>query len=249
MTDETKTGNIVDRMFDVGAHFGYSKARRHPSARPFIFGAKNKVEIIDLGKTNDMLADAKAYVKELGQNGGTLLFVGGKNEAQSIVKTAAESVNMPYVAGRWIGGTITNFSEIKKRISRLESLREQRDKGTLAEKYNKKELLLISREIAKLELFYGGLMEMKETLPKAIFVIDTRHEDIAVKEAIVKKIPIVGLLNSDCDMDLINYPIIANDATSASISLFVDEIVASYKEGLASQKVPTAPKVEEVTKK
>lgn len=237
MTDEVKTGNLIDRMFSVGAHFGYSKARRHPSARPFIFGSKNRVEIIDLEKTSQMLADAKEFVKDLGSKGGTLLFVGGKNEAKTIVKNAAESINMPYVAGRWIGGTITNFPEIKKRIARLESLREQRDKGTLAEKYNKKELLLISREITKLESFYGGLIEMKDLLPKVIFVVDSKHEDIAVREAKVKNIPIVGLLNSDCDLDMVDYPVIANDATSASISLFVDEIVASYKEGISSQKV------------
>ncbi len=243
MTDESKTGTLIDQMFSVGAHFGYTKMRRHPSARPFIFGAKNKVEIIDLGKTNEMLLEAKKFVKELASNGGTLLFVGGKNEAQNIVHEAAESINMPYVAGRWIGGTITNFSEIKKRIARLEELRDQRDKGTLAEKYTKKEQLLISREITKLESFYGGMLGMKDTLPKVLFIIDTKHEDTAVREARVKKIPIVGLLNSDCDLDLIDYPIIANDATAASIAFFVNEIVASYKEGLAS------PKVEDVTKK
>lgn len=236
MTDEVKTGNLIDQMFDVGAHFGYSKARRHPSARPFIFGAKNKVEIIDLGKTNDMLLEAKNFVKDFASNGGTLLFVGGKNEARDIVRAAAESINMPYVAGRWIGGTLTNFVEIKKRISRLEELREQRDKGTLAEKYTKKEQLLISREIVKLESFYGGMLEMKDVLPKAIFIVDTKHENTAVLEARVKNIPIVGLSNSDCDLDLIDHPIIANDATSASISFFVNEIVASYKEGLSTKK-------------
>lgn len=236
MDDEIKTGNLIDRMFNVGAHFGYSKARRHPSAKPFIYGSKNRVEIIDLGKTTDLLDEAKKFVKELASNGGTLLFVGGKNEAQNIVRSAAESINMPFVAGRWIGGTLTNFVEIKKRIARLESLRDQRDKGTLAEKYTKKEQLLISREIVKLESFYGGLLEIKDKLPDAMFVIDTKHEETAVREAKVKNIPIVGLLNSDCDMDLVKYPIIANDATGASISLFVDEIVESYKEGISSKK-------------
>ena len=225
----------IEQMFSVGAHFGYSKSRRHPSVSPFIFGAKNKVEIFDLEKTNILLKEAKEFAKKLGSEGKTLLFIGGKNEAREVLENGAKSIDMPYVAGRWIGGAITNFSEIKKRISRLEDLTTKKEKGELESKYTKKERLMFDKEIADLSVNFSGLITMKE-LPKAIFVIDTKKESIAVEEAKTKKIPIIGLLNSDCDFDSVDYPIAANDASRASIAYFVDEIASSYKEGKDSIK-------------
>ena len=137
----------IDRMFAVGAHFGYSKSRRHPSIKPYIFGVKNWVEIIDLEKTNELLESAKEFAKQLGAEGKTLLFVGSKNEAKEAVKEGADSISMPHVTGRWIGGTITNFSEIKKRISKMDELSTKKDKGELAQKYTKKEQVMLDREI------------------------------------------------------------------------------------------------------
>jgi len=124
-----KNPNVIESMFKVGAHFGYSKSRRHPSMSPYIFGAKNKVEIFDLEKTSDLLEGAKEFMKQCGVDRKMILFVGGKNEARDITKNAAISVGQPYVAGRWIGGTLTNFTEIKKRIDRLEDLIAKREEA------------------------------------------------------------------------------------------------------------------------
>ncbi len=218
---------IIKEMFKVGAHFGYSKSRRHPTASPYIYGAKNRVEIFDLTKTADLLQKALDFVSNLAKEGKQILFIGGKKEAQEAIKKAATSIEMPYVAGRWIGGAFTNFSEIKKRISKLEDLTKQREKGELS-KYTKKERLIIDRSIANLERFFSGFLLMKE-MPKAIFVIDPKKEIIAVTEAKKMGIPVIALAGSDCDIKDIDYPIAANDSSISSISFFLDEMVNEYK--------------------
>src|SRR3989344_5543726 len=152
--------SIFNALFSVGAHFGFVKSRRHPSAKPFIFGSKNNLEIFDLGKTSKELEKALTFVGEKGKEAVSGLWVGGKNEAREAVKKAGLELEMPYVAGRWIGGTLSNFSEIKKRIARLEDLTNQKEKGELA-KYTKKERLLIDRDIAKLTIYFGGLSRLK----------------------------------------------------------------------------------------
>ncbi len=231
-TDDVQPQNqgYLDRMFAVGAHFGYSKRRRHPSTSPFIFGSKSSVEIIDLEKTAELLETAKAFVKSVAASGKMVLFVGGKDEARQAVQAGAEQVIMPFVAGRWIGGTLTNIPEIRKRLNRLETLRNQREKGELG-KYTKKERLLIDREIIKLENRFGGVLPLKDALPAALFVIDPRHDHIAIEEARQLGIPTVALASTDTDISLITYPIVANDSTRASIALFVNEIVKAYQEG------------------
>lgn len=224
-----ESDKIIEEMFKAGAHFGYSKSRRHPTVSPYIFGVKNKVEIFDLTKTSDLLKNALEFVSMLAREGKQILFVGGKNEAREAVKLAAISINMPYVAGRWIGGTFTNFSEIKKRVLRLEDLTKQREKGELS-KYTKKERLVIDKDIANLERFFFGIVSMKE-LPKAIFVIDSRSEVIAITEAKKMGIPVIALANSDCDINDVDYPIVANDSAISSISFFLNETVNAYKKG------------------
>lgn len=228
------TKKAVEQLFNVGAHFAYTKARRHPSAKAFIFGAKNKIEIFDLEKTSESLAHALEFIKGIGSQGGNVLFVGGKSEAREAIKAGAGAINMPYVAGRWIGGTLTNFPEIRKRVLKLESLLTQKEKGELA-KYTKKERLLIDREIDRLKLFFEGLSLMKD-MPKALFVIDSKKEHIAVQEARDLGIPIVALTGSDCDLKEVTYPIPANDSSKQSIAHFVSEIVAAYKAGTMAKK-------------
>jgi small subunit ribosomal protein S2 len=228
------TTNSIDRMFAVGAHYGYSKSRRHPSVKPYIFGVKNWVEIIDLEKTNDLLESAKEFAKQLGSESKKILFVGGKNEAKKAVEEGANLIDMPYVTGRWIGGTITNFPEIKKRTNKMENLLSSKDKGELAQKYTKKEQVMIDREIDNLKENFFGISSMTE-IPNALFVVDTKREMTAIREARQKSIPIIGLLNSDSNLNDIDYPIVANDATQASIKFFIDEIVASYKEGIKNK--------------
>lgn len=236
-TDKTQSG-ALERLFKVGAHFGLVRSRRHPSVRNYIFGVKNRVEIFDLEKTSAALEAAKQFVEGIARERGTVLFVGGKSEAREAVKSGAEEIDMPFVAGRWLGGTLTNFSEIKKRINRLATLSTQREKGELT-KYTKKERLLIDREIEYLNRFFSGLSTL-ERLPKALFVVDSRREHIAVREANNLGIPVIALCSSDCDISIVQYPIPGNDASVASIKHFVDEIVASYKEGLKSAPVPKA---------
>ncbi len=239
MNQNTQTQQTqIDNLFKAGAHFGFSKSRRHPSMADFMFGTKNRVEIFDLEKVVAHLEQSKDFMRTLGNKRQKVLFVSGKNEARDVIKAAATSIEMPYVAGRWIGGTLTNFAEIKKRIARLVDLTTQREKGEL-NKYTKLEQLHIDREIEDLEKTFGGLVGM-EGLPHALFVVDTKHEEIAVTEAHKMNVPVVGILNSDCNAADAEYYIPANDTGAASIKYIVQELVAAYEEGLKTAPEPTA---------
>jgi len=230
MTEANLQNNeIIQKMFAAGAHFAFSRSRRHPTFAPFIFGMKNRVEIFDLEKTNTFLEKAKDFVRTMAREGKQILLVGGKSEARDTVKRSALALDMPHVAGRWIGGTLSNFKEIRSRVEKLLDLTGKREKGELA-KYTKKERLLIDREIEKLDRLFSGLIPMKE-LPKALFVIDSKHEKIAVTESRKMGIPVIALMGSDCDIKTVDYPIPGNDASMVSITFFVDQIVLAYKEG------------------
>ncbi|MFA6445818.1 MAG: 30S ribosomal protein S2 [Candidatus Paceibacterota bacterium] len=240
----TRTGDI-DAMFKAGAHYGFARSRRHPSTAPFVFGVKNRTEIIDLEKTAISLAKASSFVAELAQAGKQVLIVGSKNEARDAVTKVAGTIDMPFVAGRWLGGTITNFVEIKKRIAKFEGLLVEREKGELA-KYTKKERLLIDRQIAKLDRFFSGLVPMRQ-LPGALIVIDSNKEHIAVAEAVRAGIPVVALSSTDCDIKKVQYPIVANDSSSASIAYFLNELAKAYKEGVKLQsKKEATPEIKKV---
>ncbi len=233
--EKTNTNSLViEKMFQAGAHFGYSKSRRHPTTSPYIFGVKNKVEIIDLEKTEESLTAALEFVKKLASEGKTILFASGKNEGKSAIQKGAEAIEMPFVAGRWVGGTFTNFDNIKKRVEKMQDLLSQREKGELA-KYTKKERLMIDRQIDKLNLLFSGLVLLKQ-LPAALFVIDSRREHIAVEEAKCMKIPVIALSGSDCNLKEVDYPIVANDSAMASIKFFVDKVTDAYKEGKLMKK-------------
>lgn len=215
----------MDALFEVGAHYGYSRGRRHPSAAQYIYGQKDKHDIFDLEKTLIAFEKAREAVTALSKGDNTILFLGGKNEARDIVRAAAERINQPYVAGRYIGGTLTNFKEVRKRVEKLEKLVSDKESGALS-KYTKLERLMIDREIADLEAKFGGLTPMKK-LPAAVFVVDPSFEDKGVREAVQLNIPIIALAGSDCDMARITYPIPANDATRKSIQYFVDHIAGA----------------------
>lgn len=228
---------LIDKLFAVGAHFGYAPSRRHPSVSSFIFGSKGGTEIIDLEQTSARLEDALAFVTSLAQARKTILFVGSKAEAQGALARAAERLGAPFVASRWIGGTLSNFSEIKKRVNRLQELTAMREKGELA-KFTKHERLLIDREITDLEAMFGGLKSMPK-LPDALVIIDPRHESGATKEAALLSIPIIAVLNTDCDRQGIAYPIPANDASAASISFILGEIATTYEQNVGVQPPAT----------
>lgn len=221
-------------MFASGAHFGLGKSRRHPTISSFIFSTKNDTDIFDLEKTQDLFEKAKSFVKTLAKDSKTILFVGGKKEAFKTIRNSAELQGMPYVDGRWIGGTISNFVQIRKRIDRYEKLINDKEKGELA-KYTKRERMLIDKEIASLEKMFLGIVSMKK-IPDAFFVIDPRKEKIAVKEALDAGIPVIALCGSDCDISKITYPIIGNDTSKMSIQYFVDEISKAYQEGKVPKK-------------
>jgi len=234
MTKTVDNHELITEMFPAGAHFGYSRSRRHPSVKPFIFGTKNGVEIMDLEKTIIELENAKEFVRTLAKGGKQILFVGTKNEAKKAMEDGAMSVDMPFVVERWVGGVLTNFSEIKKRIALLEDLRDKREKGELAI-YTKKERLLIDKDVERLERNFAGVVSMKD-MPVAMFVIDPRKESIAVKEAQYLGIPIIALASSDCNLKEVQFAIPGNDSSVSSITFFVSQIAQAFKEGRNSQQ-------------
>ncbi|OHA59624.1 MAG: 30S ribosomal protein S2 [Candidatus Vogelbacteria bacterium RIFOXYD1_FULL_46_19] len=236
--------NQVRELFGLGVHFGYSRIRRHPSVDKFVFGYKSKNAIIDLEKTIDSLVVAKDFVKTLGREGKQLLLVGNKSEAREAVKKAAARADLPYVAERWIGGTLTNSTQIKNRVKRLEQIEADEASGELA-KYTKKERGLIAKEKRDLDRYFGGIVKMPK-MPGALFVVDAQAEAIAVAEANKLNIPVISLSSSDCDIRPIDYPIIGNDSAVASVTYFLNQIVSAYKEGVAEAVAVATTATEEI---
>lgn len=228
-----ENNGLAKELFTVGAHFGYSRTRRHPSVVPYLFGTKNKVDIIDVEKTETMLVKATEFLAELGTKGKIVVFVGTKPEAKESTQAAADNINMPVVISRWVGGTLTNFSEIKKRIARLEELRTAKANGDLSKKYTKKEQLLITREMTKMEELFSGLTQLKG-LPDALVIVDPKKEVNAVREALQLDIPMIAIASTDCDIDEVTYPILANDASRASIEFIIKKLSQAYDTGTAS---------------
>lgn len=224
----------IENMFKAGAHYGYSKSRRHPSTTPYIFATKNGVDIINIEKSDDLFQKALAQVAQYAQAGKTILFVGTKAEARQIMVETALSLNMPYVSERWVGGSLTNFPEIKKRITKLLDLRDQKEKGGL-DKYTKKERLLIDREMDDMTKNFQGLTGITKT-PDVMFVIDPKKEHIAVTEAQKMNLPVIALLNTDCNLKQVEFPIIGNDASVSSITFFVQALKDAYVAGQNGDK-------------
>ena len=231
---ENKKGadTIIEQMFKAGAHYGYSKTRRHPSVSKYIYTTKNKGDIIDLEKTSALLDTAAEFIKNLGAQNKVVLFVGTKPEAKVATKDAAEMLNMPYVTERWIGGTLSNFTEIKKRIAELETYRKDSAQGGL-DKYTKKERVVMAKKMEKLDRYYSGLISLKKA-PDALFIVDAKSEHIAATEGRKSGIKVVALVNSDSNIKSIDYPIIANDSGIPSIKFFASAIANAYKEGQVS---------------
>ncbi len=228
-TEKDSNDTLVEQMFKAGAHYGYSKTRRHPSVSKYIYATKNKGDIIDLEKTSEMLERATSFLETLGAENKVVLFVGTKPEAKTTVKETAESLGMPYVTERWIGGTISNFAEIKKRITELETYQRDSAMGEL-EKYTKKERVVMAKKMEKLSRYYSGLIPLKK-IPDALFIVDAKSENIATVETKKSGIPIVALVNSDSDLGGIDYPIVANDGVIPSIRFFASAIARAYKKG------------------
>ena len=217
-------------MLKKGVHFGYSSTTLNPKMKPFIFAYRNNTEIFDLGKTFNQLSLAKEFLMALGKEKKPILFVGTKKETKENTESFAQELNMPYVAERWLGGTLTNFKEIKNRIDYLNDLYQKKESGDF-EKYTKKERLQIERKIIKLNKYLIGLKQC-QGLPAALIVVDSNYEKTAVNEAKKTKIPLIIIMNSDCNPEDADYPIPANDSSVSSINFLLRELVDAYKEGL-----------------
>ncbi len=231
-TAETQ-GVGVDRLFETGAHFAQVKSRRHPSMKRFVLGTKSKVEIFDLTKTDEQLAKAKAAMSALARDGKVILFVGGKREVSDQVREVAQRIGQPFVAGRWLGGTVSNFVEIKKRIDRLADLEQKRDSGELAKTHTKLERVFIDREIARLEERLGGIRNLARR-PDAMVIVDAKHEAHATKEARDAGIPVIGIMSSDNNLADAAFPIVTNDASRKTVELVLGELASAYEAGRAA---------------
>jgi small subunit ribosomal protein S2 len=220
---------VIKSLLEAGVHFGHETKRWNPKMKKFIFGEKNKVYIIDLEKTEAALAKAREFLRKTASEGGTILFVGTKKQAQDIIKEEALRCGMFYVNQRWLGGMLTNFQTIKKSIKRLEDLERMREDGTLA-KLSKKEASQLNKEAFKLNKNLEGVRAINK-LPKAMFVVDSKKEEIAVKEAKKLLIPVVALVDTNCDPDVIDYVIPGNDDAIRSIRLVTGMIADSVAEG------------------
>ncbi|MFA6908475.1 MAG: 30S ribosomal protein S2 [Patescibacteria group bacterium] len=218
-------------MLKRGVHFGHRESRWHPKMKPYIFTARQGIHIINLEKTSEKLAEAYAFIKQKAAEGANILFIGTKRQAQPMIREAAERVHMPYVIQRWLGGTLTNFATISKLIKKLKQLRIDRDAGDFS-KYTKKEQLDLEREIARLELCIGGI-ENLEKIPDVLFVEDVKQEGTAVREAKKMHVPIVALVDSNANPQLVDYPIPANDDATKSLELFITLMAEAVEEGKA----------------
>ena len=219
-------------LFDTGAHFAQVRSRRHPSMKPFLVGTKGRQEIIDLVQTIGQLEVAKAVMATLAAEGKTILFVGGKVEIAALVKKAAEDIGAPYVAARWLGGTISNWSEIGKRVTRLAELMDTTS-ATISKQHTKLELVKIGREKTRLTERLDGITTLTKR-PDALLVVDTKHEKHAVKEANDAGIPIIAIMSSDCALAEAAYPIVANDTSRETVRLLLSELTAAFKKGQAA---------------
>jgi small subunit ribosomal protein S2 len=218
-------------LLESGVHFGHRTNKWNPKMRPYIFTERNGIHIIDLQQTVKLLDDAYAFVRDTVSNGGTVLFVGTKRQAQDTIQDEAERCGMPYVNERWLGGTITNWFTIQKRIFELERLERMRDSGQL-DLLTKKEGLLIERDIERLDKRLHGIRTMKR-LPDILFVVDVMREETAVHEANLKEIPVIAMLDTNCDPKNVDYVIPSNDDAIRAIKLIVGKMADAVMEGKA----------------
>ncbi|MDQ5957580.1 MAG: small subunit ribosomal protein [Patescibacteria group bacterium] len=212
----------TSELMKVGAHYGYTRTRRHPSAKPFVKSSTNGVDFIDLEKTEAQIDEAVKFLKTVLDANKQVVFVGSKPEMKQIVKEISLAVGQPYIADRYIGGTFTNYPQIRKRIEKLHDLLKKKENGELSV-YTKKEQLLIQKDIERLDRNFGGLTNL-EGLPGALIIVDSKKESMCVDEAIRMNIPVVALCNTDCDNKVIDYPIVINEAAPQVVRALLESI-------------------------
>ena len=231
----------MKELLEAGVHFGHYTRRWNPKMRPYIFTERNGIHIIDLAQTVEALDRALAAVRDAVSHGGTVLFVGTKKQAIDTIEQAAERAQMPYVTHRWLGGMLTNWQTMRQRVGHLVELESRQSRGEFS-MLPKKEQLLLNREIDKLNRRLGGIKEMTE-LPDMLFVVDTRREDIAVREANKLGVPIVAIVDTNCDPDPIQYVIPSNDDAIRALKLLTDRVADACLEGLAMRDRTLAEQV------
>lgn len=225
----------IEELLKAGSHFGHLTSRWNPRMKPYIFMERNNIHIIDLMQTQALLDEAADAARRFASKGRNILFAGTKTQAQDIVREHAESVGMPHMVNRWLGGTMTNFQTIRKSIFRMEEIEKMERDGTL-DKLKKKEKLMRLREHEKLENVLGGIRDMPDT-PGALFIVDVKREDIAVKEAVKLGIPIIAMVDTNGEPSDIDYPIPANDDALSSIELITSTITQAIQEGLDEREM------------
>lgn len=230
----------MKQMLETGVHFGHQTRRWNPKMRPFIFGARKGIHIIDLQQTIKLYRKAHDFLVDTVAKGGKVIFVGTKRQAQDVIKTEAERCGMYYVTNRWLGGTLTNYQTIRSSIGRLKKLESMFEDGSV-NRFVKKEIAGMEREVGKLNLTLGGIKDMEEP-PAAAFIIDPQREEIAVKECRKLGIPIVAVVDTNCDPDQIDYIIPGNDDAIRAIKLFASAMADACVEGqaLAKDTVPVS---------
>ena len=238
----------IKQLLEAGAHFGHQTSRWHPKMKSYIFTRRNDIHIIDLQQTAALLEKACNYIKSTVAEGGTVLFVGTKKQAQEAIEAEAKRCGMFFVNKRWLGGTLTNFATIQRRIDYLVRLENQRARGDFA-RLPKKEAGKLEEEIEKLNRNVGGFKEMT-ALPSVLFIVDPTKEDIALEEARRLEIPVVAIVDTNCNPEFIDYPIPANDDAIRAIKLVCAKVADAVIEGRTGSAVPpaaTAPQAAQVT--
>lgn len=220
---------VIKQLLEAGVHFGHQTRRWNPKMKKYIFGQRSGIYIIDLEKTAECLLVAQAFVRNLANQGGRVLFIGTKKQAQDIIQESAEKCQMYHIRNRWPGGLLTNYETIRKSINRLESI-EKMEKDGVVNNLKKKEMIKLGKEKIKLIKDFGGIRDMRHH-PDAVFIVDPKKEEIAVKEARRLKIPVVALVDTNCDPEVIDYPIPGNDDALKSLSLISAMIAGSILEG------------------
>ena len=233
----------MKQLLEAGVHFGHQTRRWDPRMAEYIFQARNGIHIIDLQKTSKKLDEAYEFMKEQAEEGKTVLFVGTKKQAQDCVKEAAEKTGMYYVNQRWLGGTLTNFKTIRKRIERLTQLEQMEQDGTF-DVLPKKEVVLLRKEMDKLNKNLGGIKEMTE-IPGVMFVVDPKKEHIAIQEARKLNIPVVGLVDTNCDPNDVDYVIPGNDDAIRAVKLITDVMANAIIEGKQGESLESDTDVEQ----
>jgi small subunit ribosomal protein S2 len=237
--------SLQPQLLDAGVHFGHLRKKWNPKMLPYIFAEKKGIHIIDLNKTTESLQEAAAALKQIAKSGKKIMFVGTKKQAKEIITECAKKVNMPFVTERWLGGMLTNFNTVRKSVKKMQSIDKMLTDGTF-DTITKKERLTLARDKEKMEKVLGGIAQLGR-VPAALFIIDIGHEHIALAEARRLGITTLGMVDTNCDPNKVDFAIPANDDATKSIAIIANYITAAIAEGLAERQAAKDDDVEEVT--